>query len=112
MWQYSTRTKQQLPPQLFQQMGYCRREVFIGQLGWGLTTVNEMELDEFDGPVAGYVCSRDEEGHVNSVASLLPTTTPHLMEKVFPEGGVGCRMTPEYGSCLDSRQPRRVQAIR
>jgi acyl homoserine lactone synthase len=85
MWQYSTGTRQQLSAQLFEQMGYYRREVFINQLGWGLNTVNGMELDEFDGPDAVYVCSHDDDGQVSGVARLLPTTTPYLMEKVFPE---------------------------
>lgn len=85
MWQYSTGTRQQLPPQLFEQMGYYRREVFINQLGWELSTVNGMELDEFDGPNAVYVCSHDDDGQVSGVARLLPTTAPYLMEKVFPQ---------------------------
>ena len=85
MWQYSTGTRQQLPPQLFEQMGHYRREVFINQLGWELSTVNGMELDEFDGPDAVYVCSHDEDGQLSGVARLLPTTAPYLMEKVFPQ---------------------------
>lgn len=85
MWQYSTGTRQQLPPQLFEQMGHYRREVFINQLGWELNIVNGMELDEFDGPDAVYVCSHDDDGQVSGVARLLPTTAPYLMEKVFPE---------------------------
>ena len=85
MQQFSTGTRQQLPPQLFEQMGHYRREVFINQLGWELNTTNGMELDEFDGPDAVYVCSHDNEGNVNGVARLLPTTGPYLMEKVFPQ---------------------------
>lgn len=85
MWQYSTGTRQQLHPQLFEQMGRYRREVFINQLGWELNTVNGMELDEFDGPDAVYVCSHDDEGQVSGVARLLPTTASYLMEKVFPQ---------------------------
>lgn len=85
MWQYSTGTRQQLPPQLFEQMGHYRREVFINQLGWELNTVDGMELDEFDGPDAVYVCSHDDDGQVSGVARLLPTTAPYLMEKVFPQ---------------------------
>lgn len=85
MLQFSSGTRQQLPPQLFEQMGHYRRAVFINQLGWELNTVNGMELDEFDGPDAVYVCSQDDEGNVNGVARLLPTTGPYLMEKVFPQ---------------------------
>ena len=85
MLQFSTGTRQQLPPQLFEQMGHYRREVFINRLGWELNTINGIELDEFDGPDAVYVCSQDEDGNVNGVARLLPTTEPYLMEKVFPQ---------------------------
>jgi N-acyl-L-homoserine lactone synthetase len=85
MQQFSAGTRQQLPPQLFEQMGLFRREVFVNRLGWELNTVNGMELDEFDGPDAVYVCSHDDEGNVNGVARLLPTTGPYLMEKVFPQ---------------------------
>lgn len=85
MLQFSSGTRQQLPPELFEQMGHYRREVFINQLGWPLNTVNGMELDEFDGPDAVYVCSHDDQGNVNGVARLLPTTGPYLMEKVFPQ---------------------------
>ena len=85
MLQFSVGTRQQLPTQLFEQMGHYRREVFINQLGWSLTTTHGMELDEFDGPEAVYVCSQDEDGNVNGLARLLPTTGPYLMEKVFPQ---------------------------
>lgn len=85
MLQFSSGTRQQLPPQLFEQMGRYRREIFINQLGWELNTIDGMELDEFDGPDAVYVCSQDEERNVNGVARLLPTTGPYLMEKVFPQ---------------------------
>ena len=84
MLQFSTGTKQQLPPALFEEMGQYRREVFINRLGWELKTTNGLELDEFDGPEAVYVCAHDDEGNVDGVARLLPTTGPYLMEKVFP----------------------------
>ncbi len=92
MLQFSTGTRQQLPPQLFEQMGHYRREVFINRLGWELNTINGIELDEFDGPDAVYVCSQDEDGNVNGVARLLPTTGPYLMEKVFPQLWAGNEM--------------------
>jgi acyl homoserine lactone synthase len=94
MLQFSTGTRQQLPPQLLEQMGHYRREVFINRLGWELNTINGMELDEFDGPDAVYVCSHDDEGNVNGVARLLPTTGPYLMEKVFPQLWGGGKHVP------------------
>lgn len=84
MWNYSSGTQEQLAPQLFQQIGHYRRQVFIEQLGWQLQTVDGMELDEFDGPDAIYVCAHDDHGRVSGVARLLPTTAPYLLEKVFP----------------------------
>lgn len=84
MWNYSSGTQEQLAPPLFRQMGHYRRQVFIEQLGWELQTVDGMELDEFDGPDAIYVCAHDERGQVSGVARLLPTTVPYLLEKVFP----------------------------
>ena len=108
MLQFSTGTRQQLPPQLFEQMGHYRREVFINQLGWELNTTNGMELDEFDGPDAVYVCSQGDEGNVNGVARLLPTTGPYLMEKVFPQlwGESMFHATLKFGNCLDLRRNR------
>jgi hypothetical protein len=91
MLQFSTGTRQQLPPQLFEQMGHYRREVFINRLGWELNTINGMELDEFDGP-AVYVSSHDDAGNVNGVARLLPTTGSYLMEKVFPQLWAGNKL--------------------
>jgi acyl homoserine lactone synthase len=96
MLQFSTGTKQQLPPALFEEMGQYRREVFINRLGWELKTTNGLELDGFDGPEAVYVCAHDDEGNVNGVARLLPTTGPYLMEKVFPSlwGGIDIPRDP------------------
>ncbi len=82
---FSTGTRQQLNPKLFEQIGLYRREVFIDRLGWELESINGMEMDEFDGPDAIYVCAHDEDENVSGVARLLPTTAPYLMEKVFPE---------------------------
>lgn len=97
MLQYSAGTRAQLPPQLFAQMGQYRRAVFIERLGWGLHTIGGMELDEFDGPDAVYVCSHDEEGSVNGVARLLSTTGSYLLEKVFPQLWAGPELPKDFG---------------
>jgi N-acyl-L-homoserine lactone synthetase len=85
MLRYSIGTKPQIPQHIFEQMGHYRREVFINRLGWALDTIEGMELDEFDGLDAVYVCSHDDDGVVNGVARLLPTMGPYLLEKVFPQ---------------------------
>lgn len=75
--------REELPQRLMEDVGRYRHKVFIGHLGWPLRSSGEIESDEFDGPSAVYVSSRDERGQVNGVARLLPTTTPYLLEKVF-----------------------------
>lgn len=77
-------TRNELPPRLVEDMGRYRHKVFVSHLGWVLPTSGDIELDEFDGPDAVYVSSRDEHGLINGVARLLPTTAPYLLENVFP----------------------------
>lgn len=76
--------REELPPHLMEDMGRYRHKVFVSHLGWPLRSFGDIESDEFDGPDAVYVSSRDEHGQVNGVARLLPTTAPYLLEKVFP----------------------------
>jgi acyl homoserine lactone synthase len=76
--------REELPQQSMDELGRYRHKVFVSHLGWPLQTTGDIESDEFDGPEAVYVYSRDELGMVNGVARLLPTTTPYLLEKVFP----------------------------
>ena len=76
--------RQELPQHSMDELGRYRHKVFVSHLGWPLQSSGDIESDEFDGPEAVYVFSRDELGVVNGVARLLPTTTPYLLEKVFP----------------------------
>ena len=70
---------------LFSKMGHYRCKVFVETLGWDLQTRNGEELDQFDRPDTLYVVSRDDDGHVNGCARLLPTNSPYLLGEVFPE---------------------------
>jgi N-acyl-L-homoserine lactone synthetase len=76
--------REELPQRLLEDMGRYRHKVFVSHLGWPLQSSDDIESDEFDGPDAVYVSSRDKHGQVNGVARLLPTTVPYLLEKVFP----------------------------
>jgi acyl homoserine lactone synthase len=76
--------RKEFPQQSTDELGRYRHKVFVSHLGWRLQTTGDIESDEFDGPETVYVYSRDEFGMVNGIARLLPTTTPYLMEKVFP----------------------------
>ncbi|MES2299298.1 MAG: acyl-homoserine-lactone synthase [Pseudomonadota bacterium] len=62
-----------------------RHKVFVETLGWDLKTKNGEERDQFDRPDTLYVVSRDDAGHVNGCARLLPTNRPYLLGEVFPE---------------------------
>lgn len=74
----------ELSEQLMKELGQYRHSVFIDHLGWPLRVHNEIESDEFDGPDAVYVATRNERGAINAIARLLPTTSPYLLEHAFP----------------------------
>lgn len=69
----------------FESIGRYRYDVFVQRLGWNLCHSDGVEQDQFDGPDAVYVSSRDAQGRMNGVARLLPTLKPYLLEQVFPQ---------------------------
>ncbi|MBB4015029.1 acyl homoserine lactone synthase [Chelatococcus caeni] len=66
-------------------MHQLRRAVFSERLGWSVTVVNGLELDQFDLPEAHYLVHYAPDGRVNACTRLLPTTGPYLLADVFPE---------------------------
>ncbi|WP_049792546.1 acyl-homoserine-lactone synthase [Polymorphum gilvum] len=66
-------------------MHQLRRSVFRERLGWDVTVVNGLELDQFDLPDAHYLVHTALDGRVNACTRLLPTTGPYLLADVFPE---------------------------
>jgi len=69
------------------QMYHDRKRVFIDELGWRLKSPGSwLELDDYDNEAAVYLLARDPEtgDHLGSVR-LLPTTSSHMMEGVFPD---------------------------
>ncbi len=74
---------------IFNIMNY-RHSVFVEHLKWELNLskegkINNLEYDQFDNNDTIYIYSRSPDGKVNSCARLLPTTSPYLLEKIFPE---------------------------
>ena len=65
-------------------MHQLRRKVFRERLGWDVTVVNGLELDQFDLPDAHYLVHYSTDGQVNACTRLLPTTGPYLLADVFP----------------------------
>lgn len=74
-----------LSDELLTSVAQYRYKVFIEMLGWDLKTQHGEELDQFDRPDTLYVVSKDDQGHVNGCARLLPTSRPYLLGEVFPE---------------------------
>lgn len=62
-----------------------RYKVFVERLGWELDTPFGHEADQFDHSGTVYVIARNAFGEVAGCARLLPTTTPYLLEQVFPQ---------------------------
>lgn len=65
-------------------MHQLRRTVFKERLGWDVTVVNGLELDQFDLPEAHYLVHYGPDDRVNACTRLLPTTGPYLLADVFP----------------------------
>lgn len=66
------------------EMHRLRYRVFHQRLGWEVTTVGDLELDEFDSCKPIYVLQIDARGLVNGCARLLPSTGPTMLGKTFP----------------------------
>lgn len=67
------------------EMYHHRKQVFVDQLGWSLEARGSwLEVDEFDNEAAVYLLARNpaDGKHIGSVR-LLPTTAPHMLDRLF-----------------------------
>ncbi|CCO43978.1 acyl-homoserine-lactone synthase [Vibrio nigripulchritudo] len=67
-----------------------RYNVFVNHLCWNLEIEpkykkNSFEIDQFDNKTTVYVISKNKHDEITGCARLLPTTSPYLLETVFPE---------------------------
>jgi len=62
-----------------------RGSVFKERLGWEVKTINGREVDDFDDLNPIFLLSRNNQRHIEGCLRLLPTTSPYMLEKVFPE---------------------------
>jgi acyl homoserine lactone synthase len=98
-------------------MHQLRRQVFSERLGWGVSVVNGLEIDQFDIPDAHYLVHRDAEGRVDACTRLLPTTGPYLLGDVFSnlidgEPPRDARIWESTRFCADhARAPRNIAAV-
>lgn len=70
-------------PDMFRGMGRMRHEFFIDELGWGLSSIDGQEFDQFDTEKTVYIIY-EEQGQIIGCLRLLPTTEPYLLSEVFP----------------------------
>lgn len=75
----------QLNDKVYNRLANYRYQVFVEHLGWELDTPYGLEFDQFDRPDTLYVVARNDAQDIIGCARLLPTTTPYLLEEVFPE---------------------------
>lgn len=85
MMDFITSTANELSLPLSHQLAEYRYKVFIEKLGWELDTPPGIEQDQFDTPDTLYVIARGDNDRITGCARLLPTTSPYLLEEVFPE---------------------------
>lgn len=62
-----------------------RHRVFNEWLGWGLPHDNGMECDQFDSDHALHFAVLDNDRKAVGTWRIMPTTTPYLTQRVFPE---------------------------
>lgn len=90
-------TAQTLPRGLHSKLACYRHRVFVGRLGWQLSSFGQAEQDRFDRPDSLYLAEQDEDGQLFGCARLLPTTRPCLLAEVFPQllNGQPCPCSPD-----------------
>ena len=74
-----------LPEQIKEQLFKYRYDVFVGEMEWDLDVPFGKEVDQYDHDDTIYVIARNDSKEVIGCARLLPTTSPYLLEEVFPE---------------------------
>jgi N-acyl-L-homoserine lactone synthetase len=76
---------QNLTEQFKSQLYKYRYEVFVERLGWEMDTPFHRETDQFDHEDTVYITAHNEKDEIVGCSRLLPTTSPYLLEIVFPQ---------------------------
>ncbi|WP_330647120.1 acyl-homoserine-lactone synthase [Thioclava sp. FTW29] len=95
-----------------------RRRIFVERLEWDLPEDGDLEFDSFDTPAAHYVVALDEDDHVCALSRLVPTTSPYMIETLWPEWpGPACPKSPKiweatrFGCSAELNAAQRKDAI-
>ena len=74
-----------LPDDLDTALAHYRHRIFVEQLGWRLPSADDrFERDQYDRDDTVYVVAHDESGAICGCARLLPTSSPYLLQDLFP----------------------------
>jgi acyl homoserine lactone synthase len=90
-------TRSALHPDVERSLAQFRHRMFVEKMKWPLTSEDDKERDQFDRPDTVYVIARDDSGAICGCSRLLPTTSPYLLQQVFPQlmGEVPLPIAPE-----------------
>jgi acyl homoserine lactone synthase len=81
--QFSRRSD--LNPDVERSLAQFRHRIFIEKMKWPLAATGDKERDQFDRPDTVYVIARDDSKAICGCGRLLPTTSPYLLQEVFPQ---------------------------
>lgn len=67
------------------EMYRLRAKVFAERMGWEVTVLSGMEIDDYDALAPYYMLVRDEAGDVCGCWRMLPTEGPYMLRDTFPQ---------------------------
>jgi|GEM_PF-1578061 acyl homoserine lactone synthase len=61
-----------------------RHRVFKQRLKWDVSSIDDLEIDQFDNNETKYIITTDINNNVKGCVRLLPTTSPYMLSEIFP----------------------------
>ncbi|QMV52213.1 acyl-homoserine-lactone synthase [Ewingella americana] len=61
-----------------------RHRVFKQRLKWDVSSIDDLEIDQFDNNETQYIITTDINNNVKCCVRLLPTTSPYMLSEIFP----------------------------
>lgn len=61
-----------------------RHRVFKQRLKWDVSSIDDLEIDQFDNDQTQYIVTTDINNNVKGCVRLLPTTSPYMLSEIFP----------------------------
>lgn len=68
------------------EMHKVRKLIFKDRMGWNIDiTKDGLDIDDFDLPETVYFLVRDDKDRIAGVWRMLPTTSPSMIRKIWPD---------------------------